>query len=261
MSGNFVYYSSLNMSGHSKWSTIKHQKAANDAVKGRVFSKLSKAISIAVKVGGSPDPSGNARLKVAIEQARAANMPKVNIERAIKKASEVGDLVEIMYEGFGPGNTAIMVDVATDNKNRTAQEIKSLFDRGGGSFAGTGSVAFNFQQMGQITLQKQSGEDFLLDLIDAGVEDYEEDDGVLLCYVPQEDMSGVIQKLEEKGIEVKKFEVIQKPVNVQKIDDVSTGKKLLSLLDKLENHDDVQNVYSNFDIDDELFQQIESESE
>src|SRR3989344_6041026 len=142
------------MSGHSKWATIHRSKEVKDAKRGNLFAKMGRAISIAVKAGGGPDPSANFKLRVAIEKARAADMPKENIERAIAKASEGGALEEVTYEGFGPGGIGVIVEAATDNKNRTAQEIKNAFERGGGNLAGPGSVSFNFEQKGFLLVKK-----------------------------------------------------------------------------------------------------------
>lgn len=146
------------MSGHSKWSTIKRQKAVTDQARGKIFSKLSKAISVAVKTGGSDNPDFNPKLRVAVETAKASNMPKSNIDRAIQRASEVGDLTEVLYEGFGPYGVGVVVEATTDNKNRTSQEIKTIFDRSGGNLGGPGSVMFNFVKKGMIIIKRQGGE-------------------------------------------------------------------------------------------------------
>ncbi len=237
------------MSGHSKWSTIKRQKEATDIAKGKIFSKLSKAISIAVKTGGSDDPAMNSKLRVAIDQAKASNMPKANIERAISKASEHKDLEEVTYEGFGPDGVAVIVEAATDNRNRTSQAIKSIFDRGGGSMAGPGAVKFNFETKGYLAVEKNGDTDEqMLALIDAGAQDVEEDDSILEVYVDASHLHDVKTKIEDLGFIVKEFELIQKPKVLQKIDNKEKGEKVINLLEKLSDHDDVQKVFANADI-------------
>jgi YebC/PmpR family DNA-binding regulatory protein len=246
------------MSGHSHYSTIKRTKEANDAKKGQLFSKLSKAISVAVKTGGGDDPDSNHKLRMAIDQARAANMPKDNIKRAIDRGSGAGeDLNEIVYEGFGPEGVAVIVEVATDNRNRTAQEIKNLFERGGGNLGGPGSVTFNFEQRGLIVVKKQGdSEEQLLKLIDIGVEDVEEADDSIEVYVSPEKTSKVSDELRENGFVVESVELMQKPINYNSIADVERARKVLTFLDKLEDHEDVQKVYANIDIPPETMEEI-----
>lgn len=238
------------MSGHSKWSTIKRKKGANDAARGQLFSKLSKAVSIAVKTGGSDNPAMNNSLKVAIEAARVANMPKETIERAIKKASETGDLTEVTYEGFGPEGCQIMIHAATDNKNRTAQEIKQMLTRAGGNMGGPGTVSFNFKPKGYILVKKLEDIDSqTLTLIDLGVEDVEESSEGLDIYVNPASFFEMKEILIEKGFDILDSELIQKPLTHVKVDSSFGVKKIVGLLESLEEHEDVQSVYTNADFD------------
>jgi YebC/PmpR family DNA-binding regulatory protein len=239
--GSIIRY----MSGHSKWSTIKRQKGLNDQARGKLFSKFARAISIAAKSG--PDPDANYKLRVVIDSARAANMPKVNIERAISKASESGELVEVVYEGFGPHGISVIAETVTDNRNRTAQEMKSIFERGGGSLAGPGSVSYNFKPKGLIVIGGKDAESQILDLIDMGVEDVEEGDGVLEVYVAPSELSSFKQKLENEGYEIMSTDLVMKPVSFKKIDDVSKASQAVGFLEKLEEHEDVQKVFANLD--------------
>jgi YebC/PmpR family DNA-binding regulatory protein len=246
------------MSGHSKWSTIKRQKETKDKARGKLFSKLAKAISVAVKTGGGADPDSNYKLRIAIDAARQASMPKQNIERAISRSdTESESIEEVFYEGFGPSGIAVIVKVATDNRNRTGQEIKNVFERAGGNLAGPGSVSFNFESKGMILVKKGSDvEQQMLKLIDLGVEEMEEsEDGIEIFTNPQE-LFNFSQKLEEAGFVIIKSELIEKPRNFIKIEDIEVAKKVLNFLDNLEEHEDVQDVYTNFDIPDALYSQI-----
>jgi YebC/PmpR family DNA-binding regulatory protein len=237
------------MSGHSHFSTIKRQKAANDALKGRVFSRHSKSIAIAIKEGGSADPEMNSKLRFAIERAKSDNMPKSNIDRILQRASEVGNIEEITYEGFGPYGVGIVVRTATDNKNRTSQEIKNIFERGGGSMAGPGSVLFNFEQKGLIIIKKQKdSQTQILSLIDLGVEDVEEAEDAIEAYVAPAKLSEVRKAVLDAGYEITSFSLILKPKNFVMVDDPNKAKKVLGLIDLLEEHDDVQDVYTNIDM-------------
>lgn len=236
------------MSGHSKWSTIKHKKAATDAAKGKLFSRLVKAISIAVKTGGGDNPESNAKLRVAIDAAKAANMPKGNIDRAINKASSEGEnLEEVTYEGFGPGGFGVIVEVATDNRNRTGQEIKSIFDKRGGQLAGPGAVSYNFEPKGFLVVKKGDDLDHqMLTLIDLGVEDMEEIDEGIEVYVSPNELYEVKNKIEEKGFGVENAELIQKPKTLQKLEGEKAAKAI-DFLEMLDEHDDVQKVFANLD--------------
>lgn len=242
------------MSGHSKWSTIKRKKEATDAAKGNLFSKLSKAISIAIKTGGSPDPSANNKLRVAIETARAANMPKANIDRAVRAAEgKLEELEAVTYEGFGPDGIAVIVEAATDNKNRTAQEIKSIFERGGGSLVGPGAVSYNFEPKGLLVVEKKGNtQEQILKLIDLEVEEVEETIDAIEVYTKPTKLSEVKSGIENSGFKVLTAELVQAPKNYQTIEDAGTVSKVLAFLDRLEEHDDVQKVFANLDIPDAI---------
>jgi YebC/PmpR family DNA-binding regulatory protein len=234
------------VSGHSKWSTIKHQKGAKDIARGKLFSKLSKAISVAVNTGGGSDPDSNYKLRIAIDLARQANMPKENIARAISKSSAEGDSQEAVYEGFGPSGVAVVVEVVTDNRNRTAQEIKNLFERAGGSLSGPGSVLYNFEAKGLILLQKsQSPQDQMLKIIDLGVEDIEETEDGLEVYTHPKELYQVRESLEKAGFKVLRTELLQKPISIIEVSDINAAKKVFNFLSDLEEHPDVQMVFSN----------------
>lgn len=246
------------MSGHSHYATIKRQKESKDAQKGQVFSRLAKEISIAAKVGGGGDIDSNYKLRVAVDRARAANMPKDNIERAISKAvGSGGSLEEIAYEGFGPSGVSVIVEVATDNKNRTAQEIKNLFERGGGSMGGPGSVAFNFEQLGLITVKKENDIDAqTLKLIELGAEDIEETDEDIEIYVASANLTKVRGDIENSGFSVTSFEITKRPKNLQSINNANDADRALKFLDTLNDNPDVQKVYANLDIPEETLKQI-----
>jgi YebC/PmpR family DNA-binding regulatory protein len=232
------------MSGHSHYATIKRQKAATDAARGNVFSKHSKAIMIAAK--GGADPESNFKLRVAIDKARGDNMPKDNIERAIAKAtSEGGVLEEVTYEGFGPMGVSVMVEAATDNKNRTAQEVKNMFERVGGNLAGPGAVAYNFESKGFLLVKKSDDTDTqTLTIIDMGVEDITESEDGLEVYVSPEKLGEIRKKLEEAGYEVIEAELQMKPKSLVDVTP-EEADKIMKFLETLESHDDVQKVYVN----------------
>jgi len=238
------------MSGHSHYSTIKRQKEAKDAKRGNMFSKLSRAITIAVKSGGGPDPDSNYKLRFEIDKARAINMPKDNIQRAIDNASTEGEsLEEINYEGFGPFGMQVVVVVSTDNRNRTAQEIKNLFERGGGSLGGPNSVLFNFENKGLMVIKKTSDpENQMLSLIDAGVEDISDTDDGIEVYVAPEKLVSTKEDLEKAGFEVLSAELYMKPKTLLEISDENKKQKAISFLESFEDHDDVVKVYSNIDL-------------
>lgn len=233
------------MSGHSHYAQIHRQKGLNDAKRGNLFSKLARAISIAVKTGGS-NPDANLKLKVAIEKAHAASMPKDNVERAIAKGAGSGEaLEEINYEGFGPSGIAVIVEAATDNKNRTAQEIKNLFERGGGSLAGPGAVSFNFEPKGYLFVKKNGdAEAEMLSIIDMGAEDVTEVEDGIEVYVEPAKLSETRKKFEQAGLEISETELTMKPKNLVDLDD-SAKEKVMNFLDSLEGHDDIQKVFTN----------------
>jgi len=236
------------MSGHSHYATIKRQKEAKDSAKGRIFSRHAKAIALAIKLGGSADPELNSKLRFAIEQAKADNLPKANIERILQRSQEMGDLEEVVYEGYGPLGVGVVVDAVTNNRNRTSQEIKNIFERAGGRLAGPGSVSYNFELKGMFTVKKQDDvESQMLSLIDLGVEDvFEAEDGIEIYVVPEQ-FQETRNKLLEKGFEIISSELTKKPKNYLIVENENDAKRIISFLDTLEEHDDVQGVYSNFD--------------
>lgn len=237
------------MSGHSKWAKIHRQKEVEDAAKGRLFSKLVRAISIAVKKGG-PNPDTNTALRVVVEQAKAANMPKENIERAITRADKEGEsLEEITYEGFGPGGIAVIVEVATDNRNRTGQEIKNIFERAGGSLAGPGAVSFNFEPKGHLLIKKGADpQNQMLKLIDLGIEDLEEIEDGIEVFTSPDNFFELQEKISAKGFEITSRALIKKPKSFLEIIDKDKAGKALAFLEALSQHDDVQDVFSNIDL-------------
>ena len=242
------------MSGHSHWATTHRQKEINAAKRGNLFSKLSRAISIAVKSGGV-NIDANLKLRVAVDKARVASMPKENIDRAISRAVGGETLEEITYEGFGPNGIGVIVEAATDNRNRTAQEIKNIFEKGGGSLAGPNSVAFNFENKGFLVVKKTANPDAaMLAFIDAGAEDIEETSDSFVLYLPLDKLSEVKAKLSSQSFEIFSIELTLKPKNLIRILDVQSASKILSFLASFEEHDDVQKVYSNADIPESLFE-------
>ena len=234
------------MSGHSKWSTIKRAKGANDAKRGLLFSKLARGMTLAARKGG-PSTDTNLALRLLVEKAKQSNMPKENIARAIERATakDAGEIADVLYEGYGPGGISILVEGATDNKNRTTQEIKNIFERGGGTMGTQGSVAFQFERVGQIFIGKgDNAEDLMLQLIDIGVEDVQETDDGIEIYTKPEELYKTKEQIETLGIEVKESELIYRPKNTVMLDD-SQSDKSVKLLETLDEHDDVQKVYTN----------------
>lgn len=245
------------MSGHSKWSQIKRQKGVADIKKGQVFTKLANAITIAIRQGGGiVEPESNFRLRLAMEKARQANMPKENIERAIERGAGKagGGMEEVVYEGYGPGGVAIIVEAATDNKLRTTAEVRNIFEKGGGNLGSKGAVSYLFESVGMITIAKDSKttDEIMLLAIDAGAQDVEEAGGVVEVYTKPEELNSVKEKLTAAGLKVESIELTQKPRTIVAVSDPQTAQKVLSFMEKLENLDDVQKVYANFDIPDEL---------
>lgn len=249
------------MSGHSKWSTIKRQKGAADIKRGQTFTKVANAIIIAVKLGGSSDPDSNPRLRMAMDEAKKVNMPKENVQRAIDRGlGRLGgqSLEEIAYEGFGPGKVAFMVEGVTDNKLRTLQEIKNLFERSGGSMSGQGSVAYMFERKGQIKVlgKGKDREEVMLKLIDLGADDVEdfEENGIqkYLVYVKGPQLYTMGNEITRAGYELESLELVLKPNTLIHITDQESARKVLEFADKLQELDDVQKVYANFDIPEEL---------
>lgn len=239
------------MSGHSKWATIKHKKAAADAKRGKLFTRLIKEITIAARSGGDPD--GNPRLRTAIAAAKAVSMPAENIKRAIMRGTgelEGGQIEEVMFEGYGPGGAAVLVQVATDNRNRTVSEIRHIFAKQGGSLAEQGSVGWMFDRKSQILIDKQKvGEDQLMTIaLDAGAEELRDDGTNWEVISPPEAHDAVVEAIQKAGVETISAQIAMLPKNTIKLEGKNAAG-MLKLAEALEEHDDVQNVYSNFDID------------
>ena len=235
------------MSGHSKWATTHRQKAVVDAKRGAIFTKLGNQIAIAAR--GGTDPALNSSLAMAIEKAKAANMPSVNIQRAIDRVADknAAALEEIAYEGYGPGGVGIIIETATDNRNRTLPEVKTALVKNGGRIADAGSVAFQFTRKGVITVEG-AGEELLLQVLDAGAEDAVEEDGELIVYTELKDLASVRNKLVEQGLNVKDAELRYIANTPVEIADSETAQKLMKVVDALDDLDDVVNVHTNADI-------------
>jgi YebC/PmpR family DNA-binding regulatory protein len=243
------------MSGHSHWATIKHKKGAIDAKRGKLFSKLSRAIIIAARHGGG-DPEMNLKLRYAIDKARQVSMPKDNIERAIKRGTgelEGQTLEEITYEGYGPGGVAIMVDVLTDNRNRTAGEVRKTFERGGGKMGSAGNVAYLFERKGIFSVEASAAdEDTLMEVaLDAGADDLKRSGSTFDITCDPHAFTQVQEALKKHGIATTVAEISQVPKAARDVD-AETGKKVLRLMEALDDHDDVQNVYSDLNVSEEL---------
>ena len=240
------------MSGHSKWHSIKHKKGAIDAKRGRAFTKLIKEITIAARIGGG-DPDGNPRLRKAILDARGVNMPADNIKRAVMKGTgelEGGQLEEILYEGYGPGGVALIAETVTDNRNRTVSEIRHVFSKNGGNMGEAGSVSWMFQKKGYIIVEKsKADEDTLMSLVlDAGADDFRADDSSYEIFTAPNALDSVVEALKAKGIEPMSAEVSMIPQNTVKVEGKS-AQQVLKLMEALDEHDDVQHVYANFDME------------
>lgn len=248
------------MSGHNKWSTIKRKKGAIDAKRSKSFSRIIKEITVAVKEGGG-DPDGNPRLRLAINNAKGVNMPKDNITRAISKAEKDPDnLMELTFEGYGPAGIAIFIECLTDNNNRTVSSIRSLFSKKGGSLGTNGSLTFLFERKGVFTVSKEKAkiEDIELDLIDAGAQDIEDNDDTFTVTTAMEDFGKMNKKFEELNIEVENAG-LQRIPNDTKTLDVDSSLKVLRLIDEFEDNEDVQNVFHNLEITDEVAEAMENE--
>ena len=244
------------MAGHSKWAKIHRGKAIEDAKRGAVFTKLGNAIAIAARRGSDPDT--NFSLRLAIDKAKQANMPATNIQRAIDRGSgKLGgeQIQEVMYEGYGPGGAAILVECATNNINRTYPDVRLAFSKHGGNIAEKGAVAFQFDKKGVVTI-KGSGEELLLDIIDAGAEDAEEDGGEITVYTNFKELAKVRDALLAKGIKVEEAELSYVPKNTLMIEDESTASKLSRLMYALEDLDDVTKTHVNFDVSQELLNKV-----
>lgn len=241
------------MSGHSKWATIKRQKGANDQKRALLFTKLANAITVAIRQGGNiTDPESNFRLRLAIESARAENMPKENILRSISRAAgkQGANLEEVVYEGFGPGGFSVLVEVVTDNKQRIVAEIKNLFDKNGGSMGSAGSVMYQFKRRGVLRIEKgnKTLDDVFLIAVDGGAEDVEEEGSKTLIYTKPEDLAKIRNLLMEKGLQVLNAELMYDPINLVNISDREAAVRAIEFFERLEDLDDVQKVYVNFDI-------------
>jgi len=249
------------MSGHSKWANIKYRKGAQDAKKGALFTKLTKQIEVAARRGA--DQETNYTLKLAILKARAANMPTDKIEKAIKKGTgeekSEAPVEEIIYEGVGPGKAAIIIQALTDNRNRTVAELRHLFSRFGGNLAAGGSVSWQFKNQGVIKIAKTDSEENLIEkIIEAGAEDFSDKGTFLEVYTAPQDLTAVRSKLIKAGVDLKSAELAFVPKNTIKISDKTQAQKFLNLLSALEEHSDVGNIYSNFEIEKSLLNQLTS---
>ena len=246
------------MAGHSKWANIQHRKGRQDATRSKMFSKLSKEITVAAKMG-APDPEFNPRLRLAVAAAKAQSMPKDNIERAIKKstAADAAILEEIRYEGFGPGGIGIIVEALTDNRNRAASEIRSSFTKRGGNLGETGSVSFMFDQVGYIEYPGAiASEDEMMDAaIEAGADDVESSEDLHIIYCAADQLSEVATALEKEKGEAHSAKLIWKPQNLIPVEG-DKAESVMKLMDVLDELDDVQNIYANFDISDEEMERI-----
>jgi YebC/PmpR family DNA-binding regulatory protein len=248
------------MSGHSKWSSIKHKKGAADAKRGQLFSKLSRAIIIAAREGG-PDPAGNATLAAAIQKARDNSMPKDNIERAIARgAGSAGDAdayETVTYEGYGPGGVALLVEAVTDNRNRTAADVRHVFGKNDGNLGGSGAVSWLFDRKGVILVPGTADEeDVMLVAADAGADDVQLEGSSYQVTTAPDDLAAVREALETAGIEVESAELTMLPRTTVQIEDEVAARKLLRLMDALEENDDVQDVYANFDIPEGILEAV-----
>ena len=246
------------MSGHNKWSTIKHKKGAADAKRGRVFTKIIKEITVAAKMGGA-DPLGNPRLRTAIDKAKAENMPKDNIERAIKKGSGDMDGVtyeETTYEGYGPGGAAVLVEVMTDNRNRTVSDVRSIFTKCNGNMGEAGCVSWMFSKKGLIVFSKQNDFDTLFEAaLEAGADDVVDEDEQIEVLTDPSSFIEVREVLEKAGFKYESAEVTMIPQTMVKLEG-KQAETMLKLMDRLEDNDDVQNVYANFDISQEEMERM-----
>lgn len=245
------------MSGHSKWAQIKRQKGTTDARRGQAFTKMANAITIAVRGSGNGDPAQNFKLRLLVEKARAINMPKDNIERAIDRGLGKGDkgsLEEVVYEGFTPGGVAVIAEGITDNKQRTTPEVKSVFEKNGGTLGNSGSVAYLFETKGHIIIRKNntSLDDIFLLAADSGAEDVEEIGDRIVVYTNPDALGKVRDAFHDRGLTIEEAELIRKPVITVEITDKNTAESVLNFIEKIENMDDILKVYANFDIPDNL---------
>ncbi|SPJ13737.1 conserved hypothetical protein [Syntrophobacter sp. SbD2] len=249
------------MSGHSKWATIKHKKGAADAKRGKVFTKLIKELMVAARMGGG-NPEGNPRLRAALLAAKAENMPKDNIDRAIKKGTgelEGVNYEEFAYEGYGPAGVAVLVDIMTDNRNRAASEVRHIFSRNSGNLGEAGCVAWMFNKKGSIVFDKKAmPEEQLIELaLEAGAEDVKDQEDQFEVITSPEDFLNVKAAFDDRELKYELAEITMSPQTTVRIEDPKTAQQLLRLMDALEDSDDVQNVYANFDIPDQIIESLE----
>lgn len=249
------------MAGHSKWDNIKHKKAKEDARRGKLFTKMARLITVAAREGG-PDPRTNFRLRLAIDKARSYNVPNENIERAIKRAvggTEGDAYEELIYEGYGPGGVAVMLQIMTDNRNRTAADIRHLFSKYGGNLGESGCVAWMFERKGEIRVNAEGvdEDELMMAAVEAGAEDVEVSDGVYTIWTEPESYQSVQEALSAGGWTIESAGITMRPKNTVSVEG-ENAKKLLALLDALEDHDDVQDVYANLDISEEALQAIQN---
>lgn len=248
------------MSGHSKWSTIKHKKGKADAARGKVFTKIAREIIIAARAGGG-DANANPRLRAALDKAKEANMPNDNINRAIRRGTgEIEGAVyeEMIYEGYGPGGSAVLLELTSDNRNRTAGEIRYIFSRNGGSLGETGCVAWMFDRKGLISLaesEKIDEDEIMMLALDCGAEDVSIEEGQVEIFTAPEELENVKKALLDSGLQLASAEITRIPKNTVELDGENAAK-MLKLMELLEEHDDVQEAYSNFDISDELMEEL-----
>ncbi len=249
------------MSGHSKWSSIKHKKGAADAKRGQLFSKLSRAIIVAAREGG-PDPDANISLANAIEKARESSMPKDNIERAIARGSGAGvdgeAYEQITYEGYAPGGVALLVEALTDNRNRTAAEVRHVFAKNEGNLGASGAVAWLFERKGVVLVDadRYDEDEVMLAAAEGGAEDVEREGSSVRVTSAPEDLQGVREALDAAGIEVESADLTMLPKTTVQVEDEATARKVLRLMDALEDNDDVQDVYANFDIPERVLETV-----
>ncbi len=246
------------MAGHSKWASIKHKKAATDAKRGKQFTKLARAITVSAREGGG-DPDGNPTLATAIQKARDASMPKDNIQRAIDRGTGAGsggeEIERVVYEGYGPGGAAILVEARTDNRNRSGSEIRHAFEKSGGSLGEPGSVAYVFEKRGVVLVDgERYAEDDLIAAVDAGAEDVATDGDLLKVTSEPSDLVAVREALEAEGVEIQSSELSMDPKTVVEISDEGTARRLVGLMETLDDHDDVDAVHANFDMSEEVLE-------
>ena len=248
------------MSGHSKWASIKHKKAATDAKRGQLFTKLARAISVAAREGGG-DPDSNFTLAAAIEKAKGYSMPKDNIQRAIDRGTGAGageeQIERVVYEGYGPGGAAVLVEALTDNRNRTGAEVRNAFDKSGGSLGEPGSVAWQFEKKGVVLVDAERyDEEDLLGAIDAGADDVVADGDVLKLTSEPGSLAAVRGALDQAGVEVQSAELAMEPSAVVEIGEEAKARALIRLIESLDDHDDVESVHANFDIPETLLERV-----